>query len=89
MIHAGKFCSGYTQTINDKSIKSPEACYNWVKAVDPTAKYFFYRYGHNNHCSPCPSSYQGGTGGLTTNGTRSSFDVINVYEIVSAPEVQY
>ena len=49
-------------------MKTPEACYNWAKKADPTAKYFFFKPhdapNTNYHCSPCPSSYEGGTDGL-------------------------
>ena len=48
-------------------MKTPEDCYNWAKKADPTAEYFFFKpteaKNTNYHCSPCPSSYEGGTDG--------------------------
>jgi len=65
-IHSGKHCTGFKQTIQN-TMKTPEDCYNWAKKADPTAEYFFFKpteaKNTNYHCSPCPSSYEGGTAG--------------------------
>ena len=50
-----------------RDTRNIEECYNWVKQKDPTARYFFFRPQSNWHCSPCESTYLGGTLGLKDN----------------------
>ena len=73
-IHPNRYCAGYTKSAFDK--KTTQECYDWAKKADPTARYFFFRLRGNNHCSPCPLTYEGGTQGLKTEQTG-----INVYDM--------
>jgi hypothetical protein len=58
-IHIHRYCTGYKKTAtNHRSVTN---CANWVKSVDPEARYFFFREQSNWHCSPCPLYYKGNT----------------------------
>jgi hypothetical protein len=54
-----RYCTGYQKSaFNHRSVIN---CANWVRKVDPEARYFFFREQSNWHCSPCPLYYTGGT----------------------------
>jgi hypothetical protein len=57
--------------------RTVEKCAEWVRNVDPSARWFFFRRQSNWHCSPCPSSYRGSktTGTAEDRNTR-----ISIYE---------
>lgn len=59
IIVRGRYCTGYRKSIFSK--RSPNQCMNWVRKVDPWARFFFFRSEGNYHCSPCPTRYTGGT----------------------------
>jgi len=70
-----RFCHNYKKSaFNHRSV---EACMNWVKSVDRSARYFFFRQEGNYHCSPCPSTYNGGN---AKTGVQNSH--IYTYEII-------
>jgi hypothetical protein len=39
--------------------RTVEKCAEWVRNVEPNARWFFFRRQSNWHCSPCPTSYRG------------------------------
>jgi hypothetical protein len=53
-------------------------CGEWVRNVDPNARFFFFRRQSNWHCSPCPPSYRGHptTGTVQDKNTRISIYAI-------------
>jgi hypothetical protein len=56
-----RYCTGYKKSaFNHRTVIN---CANWVKKVDPYARFFFFREQGNYHCSPCPRSYRGGNAG--------------------------
>jgi hypothetical protein len=58
-IHIHRYCSGYKKTTH--GYRNVQQCGNWVKKVDPEARFFFFRHQSNWHCSPCPLYYTGST----------------------------
>ena len=60
-------------------METPEDCYNWAKKADPTATYFAFKTVDNWHCSPCLSTYGGGTDGI------HSGDGYNIYKMNNPP----
>ena len=61
-IHSHKYCAGYTKSTT--TLKTPQACYSWVKKVNPSSLYFNFREDGNFHCGVCSPTYNGGTNGL-------------------------
>jgi FPC/CPF motif-containing protein YcgG len=74
-IHIHRYCTGYKKTAtNHRNVTN---CANWVKSVDPEARYFFFREQSNWHCSPCPLYYNGST----TNTAEDKNTRIHIYKI--------
>jgi len=74
-IHTHRYCTGYKKrAFNHRNVTN---CANWVRSVDPEAKFFFFREQSNWHCSPCPLYYTGTvTHTAVDNNTR-----IHIYRI--------
>jgi hypothetical protein len=73
-----RYCKGYKKSaFNHRSVK---ACGDWVRSVDRTARFFFFREEGNYHCSPCPSSYNGGNAGTGYQNSR-----IYTYRYLTSP----
>jgi len=71
-----RFCSGYKKSaFNHRTI---DACAKWVQQVDKEARYFFYRFQSNWHCSPCPLKYRG----HPTTGTSKQNSMIHTFRII-------
>lgn len=75
IVSRNRYCTGYRKSIFSK--RSVNSCMNWVKQVDPHARWFFFRSEGNHHCSPCPQSYKG----HPTIGTGRQNSRIYIYEI--------
>jgi hypothetical protein len=58
-IHIHRYCSGYKKTSH--GFRDFNKCGDWVRKVDPEARFFFFRTQSNWHCSPCPLYYKGDT----------------------------
>jgi hypothetical protein len=54
-----RYCTGYRRTLY--SFRTVQQCGNWVRQVEPSIRFFFFRAQSNWHCSPCPTRYRGGT----------------------------
>jgi len=73
-----RYCTGYKKSaFNHRSV---ENCGNWVKSVNASAKYFFFRQEGNYHCSPCPASYTG----HPTTGTGYQNSKIYTYRFLTS-----
>jgi hypothetical protein len=74
-IHRHRYCRGYKKTIY--SHRTVENCGTWVRQIDPYTRYFFFRAQSNWHCSPCPQTYRGSTGGTVVDWNTN----INIFYI--------
>jgi hypothetical protein len=71
-----RYCTGYKN--NNHSFRNVVACANYIRKVNPEARYFFFRHEGNFHCAACPLSYRGGNAGTAYQNSR-----IYVYRILN------
>jgi hypothetical protein len=82
VVLTNKYCRGYKKSLF--SHRTIHACGQWVRRVDPEAKYFMYRLNSNFHCSPCPMYYTGSTANTVNDGSY-----MNIYQITNWRAGQY
>jgi hypothetical protein len=76
-IHIHRYCTGYKKTSH--GFRNFNQCGDWVRKVDPEARFFFFRTQSNWHCSPCPLYYKG-----DTRYTAQDFNTrIHIYRILN------
>jgi len=71
-----RYCTGYRKSAYNW--RSLQDCANWVRKIDPYARWFFYRHQPNHHCAPCPRTYRG----HPTTGTAYQNSRIYIYRII-------